>query len=147
MGARDLDNTAWRRRSAIRERLRTFLDRRGYDAVELPTLEQTDLFLRKSGGELAARMYSFTDPSGRSVSLRPEFTSSVVRAYVDGSLRGPLPLRLQYAGPVFRYEPSADGSGALERMWGTDGKKVVHLTNGIGECLWCNDVSQPPTCH
>ena len=114
MGARDLDNTAWRRRSAIRERLRTFLDRRGYDAVELPTLEQTDLFLRKSGGELAARMYSFTDPSGRSVSLRPEFTSSVVRAYVDGSLRGPLPLRLQYAGPVFRYEPSADGSGALE---------------------------------
>ena len=114
MGARDLDNTAWRRRSAIRERLRTFLDRRGYDAVELPTLEQTDLFLRKSGGELAARMYSFTDPSGRSVSLRPEFTSSVVRAYVDGSLRGPPPLRLQYAGPVFRYEPSADGSGALE---------------------------------
>ena len=114
MGARDLDNPAWRRRRAIRERLRTFLDRRGYDAVELPALEQTDLFLRKSGGELAARMYSFTDPSGRSVSLRPEFTSSVVRAYVDGSLRGLLPLRLQYAGPVFRYEPSANGSGALE---------------------------------
>ena len=48
-------------------------------------------------------------PAVARVSLRPEFTSSVVRAYVQGSLRGRPPLRWQYAGPVFRYEPDETG--------------------------------------
>ncbi len=112
---RDLAPQAWRRMATIRGRLETFLGRRGYDVIGVPSLEQTELFLRKSGGELAARMYSFTDPSGRRVSLRPEFTSSVVRAYAEGTLGGPLPLRLQYHGPVFRYEGEGAGrSGAIE---------------------------------
>ena len=112
---RDLSPGQWRRHDAIRSRLRTFLGRRGYDSVDTPVLESTDLFLRKSGGELAARMYSFVDPAGRGVSLRPEFTSSVVRAVAEGSLSGPLPLRVQYAGPVFRYEHISDDLGtALE---------------------------------
>ena len=102
--ARDYTPTSWKRLVTIRERLERFLDRRGYEVVSTPVLEQTELFLRKSGGELAARMYSFTDPSGRRVSLRPEFTSSVVRAFVGGTLKGPLPLRWQYSGTVFRYE-------------------------------------------
>ena len=112
---RDLAPQAWRRMATIRGRLETFLGRRGYDVVGVPSLEQTELFLRKSGGELASRMYSFTDPSGRRVSLRPEFTSSVVRAYAEGTITGPLPLRLQYHGPVFRYEGEGEGhSGAIE---------------------------------
>lgn len=116
---RDFPPSAWRRLAEIRARLETFLARRGYQTVATPTLEQTELFLRKSGGELAARMYSFTDPAGRRVSLRPEFTSSVVRAFVDGTFAGPMPLRVQYAGPVFRYEPApmpspGDGPGTAE---------------------------------
>ena len=103
-----------RRIDDVRSRLQTFLARRGYRRVATPMLEPTDLFLRKSGGELAARLYSFTDPRGSGVSLRPEFTSSVVRAFVDGSLRGPLPQRWMYAGPVFRYE-SEDGAGEFEQ--------------------------------
>ncbi|MDA1216183.1 MAG: ATP phosphoribosyltransferase regulatory subunit, partial [Chloroflexi bacterium] len=79
-------------------------------------LEQTELFLRKSGGELAAKMYTFTDPSGRRVSLRPEFTSSVVRAYVEGSLRGRLPLRWQYSGTVFRYEPDQESTREYSQL-------------------------------
>lgn len=114
--SRDLDPPAWRRLAVVRSRLEIFLGRRGYELAGMPTLEQTDLFLRKSGGELAARMYSFVDPSGRRMSLRPEFTSSVVRAYIDGAFGGPLPLRLQYCGSVFRYETegNGDGPGALE---------------------------------
>ena len=98
-----------------RIRLERFLQRRGYQPVTTPMLEPTDLFLKKSGGELAARMYSFTDPSGRRVSLRPEFTSSVVQAFVDGALPGPLPQRWRYSGPVFRYESGSE-SGGFEQM-------------------------------
>ena len=84
--------------------LASFLASYGYRRVDVPILEETELFLRKSGGELASRMYTFTAPSGHCVSLRPEFTSPVVRAYLEGLDTGPLPLRWQYQGPVFRYE-------------------------------------------
>lgn len=76
----------------------------GYRVVETPMLEPTELFLRKSGGELASRMYTFTEPGGRRVSLRPEYTSAVIRLFLEEGHRGPLPVRYQYAGPVFRYE-------------------------------------------
>ncbi len=81
-----------------------FLDGYGYRRIDTPLLEETELFLRKSGGELASKMYTFTDPGGRRVSLRPEFTASVVRAHLQGLDNGPFPLRWQYRGPVFRYE-------------------------------------------
>ena len=113
--ARDRSPARQRVVAASRVRLGRFLQRRGYQPVTTPMLEPTDLFLKKSGGELAARMYSFTDPSGRRVSLRPEFTSSVVQAFVDGSLPGPLPQRWYYSGPVFRYEKGGD-SGEFEQL-------------------------------
>jgi histidyl-tRNA synthetase len=108
-GAQDRTPAEWALLAGLQDRTRDFLMLRGYQPVATPVLEQTELFLRKSGGELAAKMYSFVDPSGRRVSLRPEFTSSVVRAYVQGSLTGRPPLRCQYAGPVFRYEPDETG--------------------------------------
>ena len=93
----------------IGARLKKFFERRGYGLISTPMLERTDLYLKKSGGELASRMYSFTDPSGVEVSIRPEFTSSVVKNYVDGTLKGPLPQRWTYSGSVFRYEPGSSG--------------------------------------
>ncbi len=86
--------------TALQEMLRS----RGYRYVDTPILEETDLFLRKSGGELASRMYSFVDPGGRRVSLRPEFTASVIRVFLDRMEGETLPVRVQYAGPVFRHE-------------------------------------------
>jgi histidyl-tRNA synthetase len=115
--ARDYSPALWQRLVLIRDRLDRFLDRRGYAVAATPILESTELFLRKSGGELAAQMYSFTDPSGRQVSLRPEFTSSIVRQFIDGALKGPTPQRWQYYGTVFRYEnadESPDSAGGLE---------------------------------
>ena len=113
--SRDYSPARQRVAASVRARLERFLKRRGYLAVATPMLESTDLFLKKSGGELAASMYSFTDPSGRRVSLRPEFTSSVVRAFVDGLLKGPLPQRWLYAGQVFRHEANG-GSGEFEQL-------------------------------
>lgn len=115
--ARDYSPSLWRRLVIIHDRLESFLDRRGYDVAATPILENTELFLRKSGGELASQMYSFTDPSGRQVSLRPEFTSSIVRQFIDGNLKGPMPQRWQYHGTIFRYEDNEEGSvasGGLE---------------------------------
>ena len=102
-GMQDLSPQQWVELHRLRESLRSYLALYGYRSVETPLLEETELFLRKSGGELAAQLYTFADPGGRRVSLRPEFTASVVRASMEGSLKGDLPLRLQYAGPVFRY--------------------------------------------
>ena len=116
MSPRDYSPARWRRLVTIRERLELFLGRRGYETVATPVLESTELFLRKSGGELAARMYSFVDPSGRRVSLRPEFTSSVVQGIVDGALKGPMPQRWQYCGPVFRYEGEPDGGSEFQQL-------------------------------
>ncbi len=96
---------------ATQRALRLCLTRHGYRMVDTPMLESTELFLRKSGGELASQMYSFVEPGGRRVSLRPEFTSAVIRLFIERADDMVLPVRWCYAGPVFRHDPrGADGS-------------------------------------
>ena len=75
----------------------------GYDAIDTPFLEPTEMFLRKGGGEMASQIYSFVDPGGNPVSLRPEFTSSILRWCLEENRLDRLPLRVHYGGPVFRY--------------------------------------------
>jgi histidyl-tRNA synthetase len=82
----------------------TFATGRGYDMLDTPLLEQTELFVRKSGGELTTQLYSFVDPGGNRVSLRPEFTSSVIRHYAEQGRPPAEPVRWQYRGPVFRHD-------------------------------------------
>ena len=103
-GMRDETPQELHRRTAARDILQGHLASHGYRAIDTPLLEPTELFLRKSGGELATRMYTFNDPGGNRVSLRPEFTPSVIRYYVERAEEEPLPLRIQYSGPVFRYD-------------------------------------------
>jgi histidyl-tRNA synthetase len=76
----------------------------GYGMLDTPLLEQTELFVRKSGGELTTQLYSFVDPGGNRVSLRPEFTSSVIRHYAEQAHPFAQPVRWQYRGPVFRHD-------------------------------------------
>lgn len=88
--------------------LRDHFERFGYRGIDTPVLENVDLFLRKSGEEIAARMYSFTHWN-RKLCLRPELTASVMRAYVTALRDRPLPVRVHYAGPTFRYEKPQRG--------------------------------------
>lgn len=88
---------------ALEDRLRNVFTRYGYELIETPVLEPTELFLRKAGEAIAARMYSFTHWN-RDLCLRPEFTASVIRAYVNHLQDRPLPVRVQYAGPTFEYD-------------------------------------------
>lgn len=76
----------------------------GYRRVDVPVLEPAELFLRKTGAEITTKLYSFSDLGRREVTLRPEFTASVIRGAAERNLDGLLPLRLSYRGPVFRYE-------------------------------------------
>ncbi|MSQ24017.1 MAG: histidine--tRNA ligase family protein [Chloroflexi bacterium] len=88
---------------ALEARLQSVFSRYGYEPIDTPILEPTELFLRKSGEAIASQMYSFTYWN-RDLCLRPEFTASVIRAYVNHMQDRALPLRVQYAGPTFRYE-------------------------------------------
>ncbi|HEX2171953.1 MAG TPA: HisS family protein [Dehalococcoidia bacterium] len=103
-GVRDWLPADVARRLQVEDHVRGVFDRHVYQSVDVPILEQTELYLRKSGTEVAARLYSFTDQGGRKLSLRPELTASIIRAYLDQASRLTLPLRWQYGGPVFRYE-------------------------------------------
>ena len=108
-GMRDVTGDAYARVRRVAAELSAHLGRGGYEPVDTPLLEPTELFVRKSGGELTSRMYTFVDPGGRRVSLRPEFTSSVIRHFVQEGGAADRPVRWQYQGPVFRYEREANG--------------------------------------
>ena len=95
---------SWRVLREVQEKLGSLYTRYGYALLDTPLLEDADLFLRKLGGEMAVRMYTFPDPGGNRVALRPEFTASVVRRYLEIEDSQSLPWRVQYSGPVFRYE-------------------------------------------
>ena len=85
----------------------------GYDEVRLPVMEPTELFVRTVGEGtdiVSKEMYTFTDRKGRSLTLRPEGTAGVARAYIENGLgQRPHPLRLLYMGPMFRYEKMQRG--------------------------------------
>jgi len=102
----------WPAERAFREGVIAALGRgfaaHGYQTIDTPVIEPTELFLRKSGEERAAQMYAF-DYRNRQIALRPEFTASVVRAFVAEGQARPLPQRYTYHGPVFRYEKPQSG--------------------------------------
>jgi histidyl-tRNA synthetase len=93
----------------VREVMRLY----NYKEVITPIFENTDLFARGIGGDtdiVSKEMYTFNDKGGRSLTLRPEGTASVVRAYIEHSLAGKSPVsRLFYTGPMFRQEKPQKG--------------------------------------
>lgn len=79
----------------------------GYSELRTPVFEHTELFLRGVGDTtdvVEKEMYTFEDKGKRSISLRPENTASVVRAYVEHKLYAqPQPVKVYYLGPMFRF--------------------------------------------
>jgi histidyl-tRNA synthetase len=95
------------------------LEPAGYGRIETPTFESTELFSRGVGEAtdiVQKEMYSFDDGGGRSLTLRPEGTAPVCRAYVEyGMHKRPLPVRLYYLSSFFRAErPQA---GRYRQFW------------------------------
>lgn len=85
----------------------------GYGYIETPLFEDTALFVRGVGEStdvVSKEMYTFEDKGGRSLTLRPEGTAGVLRAMLENRLdKGPLPAKVWYTGPNFRYEQPQSG--------------------------------------
>ncbi|MFD1543111.1 histidine--tRNA ligase [Nonomuraea guangzhouensis] len=98
---------------AVREALVGPARLAGYGYIETPVFEDTQLFARGVGEStdiVSKEMYTFPDKAGRSLTLRPEGTASVVRAVLQHGLHnGQLPVKLWYSGSQFRYERAQKG--------------------------------------
>ena len=92
----------------LEARFRDYCNLYGFGEIRTPIFEQTDLFVRSVGEEsdiVSKEMYSFKDRSGRDLTLRPELTAAVARAYLEHNLKEqPQPVKLYYNGPMFRYD-------------------------------------------
>jgi histidyl-tRNA synthetase len=107
-GTRDLLPPESRLWQAVEEAARQVFAAFGAEEVRTPAFEHTELFVRSVGEAtdiVHKEMYTFADRKGRSLTLRPEGTAGVARAWIENRLADrPQPLRLYYIGPMFRYE-------------------------------------------
>lgn len=84
----------------------------GYEEIKTPIFEFSQVFARTLGDAsdiVSKEMYTFQDKGGDSLSLRPEGTAGVVRAFISEGLAQHMPLKLSYEGPMFRYERPQKG--------------------------------------
>jgi histidyl-tRNA synthetase len=106
-------------RSALEARARAILQGAGYERIETPTFEHTELFARGVGQStdiVSKEMYTLTDQSDRSLTLRPEGTAPVCRAYLEhGMHKLPAPVKLWYLSSFFRYERAQ--AGRYRQFW------------------------------
>jgi histidyl-tRNA synthetase len=97
-----------RRRARILALAAELLERAGYGRLDTPTFEETELFARGVGGStdiVRKEMFTFSDQGGRSLTLRPEATAAICRAYLsEGMQKLAQPVKLWWAGPIFRHE-------------------------------------------
>jgi histidyl-tRNA synthetase len=111
-GTQDLFGEEARRHGAVVaafDRVRALY---GFQRVEVPVIEPTAVFARSLGETtdvVSKEMYSFEDRGGDSITLRPEFTAGLARAYLGNGWQQHAPLRLVTHGPVFRYERPQKG--------------------------------------
>lgn len=102
----------------------------GFDRIDPPLLEETSLFTRSVGKEtdiVDKEMFSFEDKGGDNVSLRPEATASIARAYIShGMLNLPQPVKLYYCGPMFRYDRPQSGRYRQFSQFGFEALGDVH---------------------
>jgi len=95
-----------------------------YREIRTPIFESTDLFIKSEGEStdiVSKQMYTFKDRAGRSLTLRPEMTPNVIRAYLEHSLNQKEKLiKLYYVGPIFRYEKPQAGRYRQHHQFGIE---------------------------
>jgi len=118
-GMHDILPEEWQYWNFILDQAKNLCQSYGYQQIETPILERTDLFKRGVGETtdiVEKEMYSFTTQGGENLSLRPEATAGIARSYLqNGMANWPQPVKLFYIGPMFRYEnPQA---GRFREFW------------------------------
>jgi histidyl-tRNA synthetase len=152
------------RREVVESHAKRILESAGYGRIETPAFEATELFARGVGEAtdiVQKEMYSFSDGAGRSLTLRPEGTAPVCRAYIEhGMHKLPQPVKLWYVSSFFRAE--APQKGRFREFWQigaevigsaepeTDAELIVLLAEllealGIRARLAISSLGQPET--
>jgi histidyl-tRNA synthetase len=112
-GTFDVKPPAARRRADVVRAAHDLLEPAGYEPIETPIFEATEVFSRTVGEAtdiVEKQMFTFQDQGGRSLTLRPEGTAPVARAYIEGGMhKEPQPVKLWYVGPFFRQERAQRG--------------------------------------
>lgn len=111
-GTRDILGEDARRHAFVVKRFRSIAARYRFEPIEPPIFEFTGVFARTLGDAsdiVTKEMYSFEDRGGESLTLRPEFTAGIARAYLSNGLQQFAPIKLCAHGPAFRYERPQKG--------------------------------------
>jgi len=111
----------WRRLEALVHRHSAAF---GYGEIRTPVFEESELFIRTAGASsdiVRKEMYTFRDHGGRLLTLRPEGTAGVGRAYLENGLASaPQPVKLWYLGPMFRYDRPQAGRYRQHTQYGIE---------------------------
>lgn len=111
-GFRDIYDKPYALMEHIVQTATSVVKRYGFSGIELPLLEYTPVFKRSLGDTsdiVHKEMYSFLDRNNESLTLRPEGTASLVRAFISNQMMQDLPKRFFYTGPMFRYDRPQKG--------------------------------------
>ncbi|HUL02990.1 MAG TPA: ATP phosphoribosyltransferase regulatory subunit [Gemmatimonadales bacterium] len=148
-GALDLAGEAVRRRRQLERRMRERLEAAGYEEIIPPTFEYAEVFARAGGADVADRLIRFLDLDGRLLALRYDFTASVARLAATKLSDRETPLRLCYAGHVFRQDPGREGRRPREvlqvggELLGDESVRAdVEIVRRAIELLRCADVRE-----
>lgn len=148
-GALDLAGEAVRRRRQLERRMRERLEAAGYEEIIPPTFEYAEVFVRAGGADVADRLIRFLDLDGRLLALRYDFTASVARLAATNLSDRKTPLRLCYAGNVFRQDPGREGRRPREvlqvggELLGDESVRAdVEIVRRAIELLRCADVKE-----
>ena len=132
-GTHDLLPEDMRRFRRVVERAREAAERYGYLEMATPIFEFSEVFKRTLGDTsdiVTKEMYTFTDKGGDQLTLRPENTAGVARAFISGGLSQHLPLKYFYAGPMFRYERPQKGR---QRQFHQIGVELLGMAGPAGD--------------
>lgn len=111
-GTYDLYGDAKRKMKKVTTTGAAVVEKYGFEEIETPIFEFTEVFSRNLGDTsdiVTKEMYCFNDKGGESLTLRPEGTAGVVRAFVSNGMQQNLPVKFYYSGPMFRYERPQKG--------------------------------------
>jgi len=111
-GTHDLLPDEFRRHRHVVEIARAVAERYGFAEIATPILEFTEVFARSMGETsdvVSKEMYSFVDKGGEALTLRPEYTAGICRAFISNGLAQSVPLKLFAHGPMFRFERPQKG--------------------------------------
>ncbi len=141
-----LPEQSWRWRG-VESALHKFMQSYGYDEIRTPAFEKTDLFARGIGAEtdiVTKEMYSWTDQGGEKLTLKPELTAPVVRAFIQHNLGSQQPInRLYYLDALFRRERPQKGRTRQFHQFGAEVFGSEHPSNLCGAPLHQQSVYKP----